>query len=253
MITLLNLTFFIKKLTNMESKLNNISNTNSMTKKTTQLLEEQTVASFQVYSKKHGNAASFVASTSTSASTSSISPTCSLIDSVSNSDAQTTPNNEYSNLSENTSVNVLCSIAANPNSVLRAKQASTQLNSGESSRPVAQWLLGNERIAQIKIDSSSHRNFAANLMVEFFSNTELTNPNCNVRGKVSKGNEKNKENTVRLDANKILNIKSKVLGYVEGSGQVKEAIWKDCITAMNQRMAFLKKEKRLNNNNNSLV
>ena len=160
--------------------------------------------------------------------------------------------NEYSNLSTDTPVNVLCSIAANPNSVVRANQASTQLNGEESSRPIQQWLLGNERIAQIKIDSCSHRNFATNLMLEFFTNTELTNPNCNVRGKLSNGSAKNKENMVRLDATKIMNIKIKVLGYVEGSSEVKEAIWKNCVTAMNQKMTSLKNLKLLNNNNNIL-
>lgn len=117
--------------------------------------------------------------------------------------------NEYSNLSTDTSANVFCSIAAKPNSVVRANQISTQLNGEDSSRPVQQWLLGNEKIAQIKIDSCSHRNFATNLMLEFFTNTELTNPNCNGRGKFSNGSAKNKENMVRLDATKIINIKKK--------------------------------------------
>lgn len=74
--------------------------------------------------------------------------------------------NEYSNLSTDTQANVLYSIAANPNSVVRANQISTQLKGEDSSRPIQQWLLGNEKIAQIKI--------ATNLMLEFFINTELT-------------------------------------------------------------------------------
>ena len=68
--------------------------------------------------------------------------------------------NEYSNLSTDTQANVLYSIAANPNSVVRANQISTQLKDEDSSRPIQQWLLGNEKIAQIKI--------ATNLMLEFF-------------------------------------------------------------------------------------
>lgn len=247
---------------NIQTHLKSLVETKKMSKNNTQLLFDQTVAQFQVYGKKHVKASSFADATNSatilSGPTTSLNSNQSMASSVSSQNTISSgPNtssklalNEYSNLSTNTPVNVLCSIAANPNSVIGANQASTQLNGDESSRPLEQWLQGNERIAQIKLDSCLHRNFATNLMLEFFSNSELTNPNCNVRGRLSNGSEKNKENMVRLDATKLLNIKTKVLGYVEGSGAVKEAIWKSCVTAMNQKMSWLKKLKILSNNNN---
>ena len=204
---------------------------NKKSKNETKYLEAATVANYQVYAKKHVKAASFNALT----------PTTSLpVDSTGSSSSIV---NEYSNLAENTPVNVLCTMAAHPQSVLRAKAATTQINEA----PLAHWAKGNERITEIRLNSHSHRVFACNLMVEFFTNAELTNPNCNVRGLSTKGN--NRENMVRLDPTKIMNIRIAVLGYVEGSSAVKEAVWKDCITAMNQKMSRLKKEKKLSENN----
>ena len=43
--------------------------------------------------------------------------------------------------------------------------------------------LGNEKLHTIRNSSHSHRVFASNLMIEMFSNDELTHLNCNVNGK----------------------------------------------------------------------
>jgi hypothetical protein len=116
--------------------------------------------------------------------------------------------------------------------------------------PLAQWAAGHERMMQVKLKSSSDRVFATNLMLEFFTMEELIAPNVNVLGRVQRGNEGNQENTRSLDVNTVSNIKRIVISYVEGDMNVKRAVWKNCVTAMNQKMAVLRRNNNNNNNNN---
>ena len=117
--------------------------------------------------------------------------------------------------------------------------------------PLAQWAAGHEKIMQIKLKSSSDRVFATNLMLEFFTTEELVAPNVNVLGRVPRGNEGNQENTRSLDVNTVSNIKRLVTSYVEGDRNVKRAVWKNCVTAMNQKMAVLRRNNNNNNTNNN--
>ncbi len=79
-------------------------------------------------------------------------------------------------------------------------------------------------------------------MEDFFTKEELKAPNVNVYGRVPKGNECIKENTRSLDQDKISNIKRIVLEYVEDDAKIKLAVWKCCITAMNQKMSAIRKQ-----------
>ena len=81
-------------------------------------------------------------------------------------------------------------------------------------------------------------------MLAAFTNGELTQPNVNVFGGVSKGNESNKENYIPLDVRRIDTLKQTVLGYVKGDQKIKYAVWKSCKDAMNIKMSQLKREKR---------
>jgi len=88
-------------------------------------------------------------------------------------------------------------------------------------------------------------------MLEFFTREELVAPNVNVLGRVTKGNEGNQENTRSLDTNIISDIKRIVVEYVEGDSNLKRAVWKCCITALNQKMGALRKNNNNDNNNNN--
>ena len=71
--------------------------------------------------------------------------------------------------------------------------------------------MGQEELLAIRNKSSSDRIFSVNLMLAVFSNEELTQPNVNVFGGVSKGNESNKENYIPLDVQRIDTLKQTVL------------------------------------------
>ena len=88
-------------------------------------------------------------------------------------------------------------------------------------------------------------------MLAAFTNGELTQPNVNVFGGVSKGNESNKENYIPLDVRRIDTLKQTVLGYVKGDQKIKHAVWESCKDAMNIKMSQLKHELNIINNTNS--
>ena len=111
--------------------------------------------------------------------------------------------------------------------------------------------MGQEELLAIRNKSSSDRIFSVNLMLAAFTNGELTQPNVNVFGGVSKGNESNKENYIPLDVRRIDTLKQTVLGYVKGDQKIKYAVWKSCKDAMNIKMSQLKHELNIINNTNS--
>ena len=53
--------------------------------------------------------------------------------------------------------------------------------------PIDQWYKGYERILELKLKHPSHTSFATHLMLEFFSNDQLTDENVNVLGRSANG------------------------------------------------------------------
>jgi hypothetical protein len=160
-----------------------------------------------------------------------------------------TNDSEYTNLTSSTSKSELLNLAMNPNSIKRALAASKQINDRQEPGtnaldPINFWVLGQEELLAIRNKSSSDRIFSVNLMLAVFTNEELTQPNVNVFGGVSKGNESNKENYIPLDVQRIDTLKQTVLGYVKGDQKIKNAVWKSCKDAMNIKMSQLKRAKR---------
>jgi DNA polymerase II large subunit len=160
---------------------------------------------YHVFKKPYTNTNKFEASTSGQATSSSASqavePQASQVASVDSASRvvkplETSQSNltEYSQLQANEKVSTLARIASNPNSALRALVAAVNINNNQENdpeQPINQWVRGQDRIIHLKNQSVSHRNFAALLLVEFFSEDTLNRENVNVLGRVSKGNEAN--------------------------------------------------------------
>ncbi len=240
----------------MEKKIDDLTSTKKFKKS---FCEKTAETLYHVYKKPYTNTNKFEASTSGQATSSSASqavePQASQVASVDSASRvvkplETSPSNltEYSQLQANEKVSTLARIASNPNSAQRALVAAVNINNNQENdpeQPINQWVRGQDRIIHLKNQSVSHRNFAALLLVEFFSEDTLNRENVNVLGRVSKGNEANLTNMVSLDQNLIKNIKRLVLDHVEGPTRVKEETWHDCIAAMNAKIAQLRKRRRI--------
>ena len=190
----------------MEAQMNQVLNNKKVQQNLDRDLADRTAA---VYSNQRSSTASFSRSISCEAPSTS----------------KKAYESEYCNLPAVLPASQLLSLAMNPNSASHSVATSKSINDaasgGDAMIPINQWCLGNEKLHTIRNSSHSHRVFASNLMIEMFSNDELTHLNCNVNGKVSKGNEINKENMIALDPVRIGNIRRTVLADVEGNKTIK--------------------------------
>lgn len=109
----------------------------------------------------------------------------------------------------------------------------------QSNQPVS-----HDRVLRIFRSCSSLKNFATKLMLAYFTEQELTQPNVNVTGQRPKGMT---EPVNGLDHNRMEIIRETVLGYTNGSVEAKMSNWLQCTKAMSKKMAELKKYARIRN------
>ena len=107
----------------------------------------------------------------------------------------------------------------------------------------AQASPSHERILEIHRNSTSLPNFATNLMLEYFSESELIDENVNVTGRRAKGVY---TPINPLDNRRIEIIKQSVLNFAVDGVDDKKVLWRRCLQAMIKKMSMLKKYVRRN-------
>ena len=98
--------------------------------------------------------------------------------------------------------------------------------------------LDHETLISKRNNANLPRNFGVRLMQKIFSEEHLMNKNWNVSGNCAKGYDEKKKG---LEPMKIEFIKAQVEAQVNGSRDIKDALWKDIKAAMSKKLNMLRK------------
>jgi len=114
----------------------------------------------------------------------------------------------------------------------------SESNANVSTKAKAKQPPTHQRVLEIYWLSNSLRNFATNLMLEYYSVEELVNESTNVTGRAPNGVKA----TIRpIDPVRMSLIKNTALGYVNGNENLRKETWHSCISAMSKKVSEMKK------------